>query len=149
MLTQSTFILDERIATTCIHLGDWPLCQVLLKNTADYPWFILVPRETNIRDIDELSKSNQQQLMTEITKLSTIVKQCFNPDKLNVGALGNIVSQLHIHIIARFKEDKLWPHSVWQNAHMDIPYSEAALATLIPRMHSIIDASFNCINTPH
>lgn len=108
-----TIAIDPRITSTCFELTDWPLCRVFLKNNASYPWFILVPKVNGIRDINELTSSLQHTLIDEISRLSSIINTQFKPDKLNVGALGNIVSQLHIHVIARFTHDALWPHSVW------------------------------------
>ena len=124
------FHIDSRIESTCIHVCDWPLSRVFLKNNADYPWLILVPRYENVRAMDQLPKSLQHQLMDEISALSTHVREHFKPDAINVGALGNIVQQLHIHVIARFTHDSLWPHSVWQ-ATKDSPlYTEEELNAL-------------------
>lgn len=124
------FELDNRIRSTCFELADWPLSRVLLKNNADYPWLILVPRQENIEEIEQLSKSLRQVLIEEISELSSIVRQYFKPDKLNIGSLGNIVPQLHIHIIARFKNDNLWPHGIWQAAQTGTPYGESKLSLL-------------------
>lgn len=125
-----SFQIDSRLAATCVTLIDWPLCRVLLKNNADYPWLILVPRQNELRDMDDLSPPLRHQLIDEITQLSTIVKTYFKPDKLNVGTLGNIVSQLHIHIIARYSHDNLWPHGIWQSAQTESLYSEQSLKTI-------------------
>lgn len=116
-------MIDERITSTCFYLGEWPLSTIFLKNNKHYPWLILVPRYANVQDMDQLPEGLQQQLMREICHLSRIVREQFKPDKLNVGALGNIVSQLHIHVIARFKDDELWPHGVWQEAQLAPIYS--------------------------
>ncbi len=129
------FSVDERISSTSIELVDWDLSRVYLKNTADYPWFILVPRQNNIQDIDQLSQSEQQTLMNEINQLSLIVKSLFNPDKLNIGALGNIVSQLHIHVVARFTHDKLWPHGIWQANQQSTPYNLERIQALVKAFH--------------
>lgn len=125
-----TFFIDSRITTSCIELCDWPLSRVFLKNNACYPWLILVPRCTNIQEINELPRVSQHQLIDEISHLSCIVKELFQPDKLNVGALGNIVSQLHVHVIARFKQDALWPHGIWQDNLETTPYPPATLQEL-------------------
>jgi len=126
-----TFKIDPRITDTCIELGDWPLSRVFLKNNANYPWFILVPRKKNIQEIDELSQQCRHELIDEISTLSSLVKSYFKPDKLNIGALGNIVPQLHIHVIGRFTQDSLWPHSVWQSAQTSVPYTEDELKPLL------------------
>ncbi len=123
------FQVDSRISMSSVFLGEWSLSNVYLKNEANFPWFILVPREENVQEIYQLSETNRQTLMSELTELSTIVHETFNPDKLNIGALGNIVSQLHIHVVARFKTDKMWPHSVWQPMS-SIPYNPEELMAL-------------------
>ncbi len=116
------FKIDPLINASCITMTDWPLCRVLLKNNANYPWFILLPREHHIQDIYQLPQSLQHILMDEISQLSSLIKDHFKPDKLNVGSLGNIVSQLHIHVIARFTSDPLWPQGVWQANQLETPY---------------------------
>ena len=126
--------VDPRITSTCFTLADWSLSRVLLKNNANYPWFILVPRQSNIQDIDQLPQALQHTLMDEIARLSSIVKTHFQPDKLNVGALGNMVPQLHIHVIARFTHDQLWPHGVWQTSQTVIPYQDEKIHTLLEQL---------------
>lgn len=119
-----TFEVDQRIESSCFKIVDWELSRVFLKNNADYPWCILVPRQANIQDIDQLSLTHQHTLIQEISRLSSIIKDLFQPDKINVGALGNIVSQLHIHVIARFTHDKLWPHGIWQETPSPMLYQD-------------------------
>ena len=128
------FSIDPRIASSCVHLCDWSLSSVFLKNNAHYPWLILVPRHENLQAMDQLPKLLQHQLMDEISALSTVVRAHFKPDSLNVGALGNIVPQLHIHVVARFSHDALWPHSVWQAAQISTPYTENAMTELTTRL---------------
>ncbi len=136
-----TFTVDGRITSSCFELGDWPLSRVYLKNNADYPWLILVPRLNNIQDIDQLAQSSRYLLIDEISQLSSIARACFNPDKLNVGTLGNSVPQLHLHVIARFTHDKLWPHGVWQAAQTTTPYPEESLKPLLIKLKSLIKES--------
>lgn len=124
------FVVDTRIESSCVVLGDWPLSRVFLKNNMNYPWLILVPRQCNIQEIDQLPGHSRHQLVDEISALSSIVKAYFKPDKLNVGTLGNIVSQLHVHVVARFTHDVLWPHGVWQVLQKDVPYANDILAQL-------------------
>ena len=108
-----TFKLDERLAHDTIYLSELSLCRALLMNDRRYPWLILVPRYNGLKEIHDLSKEDQDNLMFEITKTTRIIEKLFTPDKINVAALGNSVSQLHIHIIARFKTDEAWPGPVW------------------------------------
>ena len=133
-----TFEIDSRILSSCFELGDWPLSRVLLKNNADYPWFILVPRQENLQEIDQLSPALRHIFMDEISQLSSIAKHYFKPDKLNIGALGNMVPQLHMHIIARFKTDNLWPHGVWQAAQTNSLYPKNTRQLLLADLRDII-----------
>ena len=89
------------------------LCSVRLINNSKFPWLILIPNRKKITDISELNKKDQILLMQEIVYTSKIVKKAFRPFNLNVEKIGNIVPELHIHIIARFKNDSAWPLSVW------------------------------------
>jgi diadenosine tetraphosphate (Ap4A) HIT family hydrolase len=89
------------------------LCQLRLMDNALFPWVILVPDRTAVKEIIDLHPDDQQRLMEEIAITSRQMKAVFSPDKLNVAALGNQVPQLHIHIIARYKNDEAWPHPVW------------------------------------
>ena len=131
-------IIDKRIVSSCFELGDWPLSRVFLKDAVDYPWFILVPRVENIQELYQLSGSIRHQLMDEVSALSTKVQDYFKPDKLNVGTLGNIVSQLHCHVVARFSNDKLWPHGVWQAAQTSSTYSVPQRDALLKDWREII-----------
>ncbi|KTD65863.1 HIT domain-containing protein [Legionella shakespearei] len=132
------FCIDERIQSSCFTLGDWPLSRVLLKNEVQFPWLILVPRKDNIQEIHQLDKDERIQLMEEINQLSRLMTDYFKPDKLNVGALGNIVSQLHVHVVARSTTDCLWPQGIWQPALKTIPYDEEQLSVFIPKLSGLI-----------
>lgn len=140
-----SFIIDHRILSTCLGVADGPLSRILLKNDCNYPWLILVPRKENIQDIDQLSARSRHVLMDEISQLSLIIKQYFKPDKLNVGALGNIVPQLHIHLIARFTHDNVWPHGVWQSTQTTIPYAEPTLKLLLADLRDLMKDHFAVI----
>lgn len=142
-----SWLIDLRITSTCFELGDWPLSRVFFKNNANYPWFILVPRQDNIQEIDQLSIPSQHVLIEEISTLSRLIKQQFKPDKLNVGILGNIVPQLHIHVIARFKQDSLWPHSVWQELLDVAPYQTNEISTLLATMQPLIKNAYPEVDT--
>ena len=89
------------------------LCSVRLINNSKFPWIILIPNRKNITDITELNSNDQILLMKEIVHCSKLIKKIFKTKKLNVEKIGNIVPQLHIHIIARYKQDSSWPLSVW------------------------------------
>lgn len=106
------FTLDERLANDCIVLGKLNMCLLLLMNNSLVPWFILVP-ETTESEIIDLSHSEQEILLKEINLVSRFVRDNFDCKKLNTAAIGNIVSQLHIHIVGRNPADYCWPNVVW------------------------------------
>jgi diadenosine tetraphosphate (Ap4A) HIT family hydrolase len=105
--------LHPQLEKDCFVLGEFTLCSLLLLNDANYPWFILLPNRESITEIHQLSVNDQQQLMAESMYFSLALEQVFQPDKLNIAALGNVVPQLHIHHIARFTSDACWPKPVW------------------------------------
>ena len=106
------FIIDPRLETDCIHLGKLKLCVVMLMNNALVPWFILVPK-TNVKEIFLLAHKQQILLWSEINVLSEYVSKFFGTDKLNIGAIGNVVNQLHVHVVGRAEDDFCWPDVVW------------------------------------
>ena len=107
------FMLDERLAADTHLVGDFELSRVLLMDDARFPWLILVPRHPNVRELIELPRDEQHELLDEINRCSHVLHALFKPDKLNVAALGNQVPQLHVHVIARRKSDAAWPRPVW------------------------------------
>ena len=94
-------------------IAELKLCSIRLIDNAKFPWIILIPKRKNITDISELNSKDQMLLMKEIVHCSKLIKKIFKTKKLNVEKIGNIVPQLHIHIIARFMTDNAWPLSVW------------------------------------
>ncbi|MCR4377599.1 MAG: HIT family protein [Rhodospirillales bacterium] len=107
------FLLHPTLERDTVEIARLKLCRVLLMRDCTYPWLILVPERENLRDLDDLSPDDRALAMVEITQVSKTMKELFHPDKMNVAALGNVVEQLHIHVIARFKEDLAWPKPVW------------------------------------
>lgn len=99
--------------TDTLPVGELPLCRVLLMDDANYPWCILVPRRDGIREIHELATADIEQLAFEIPAVSAAMQAAFSADKMNVAALGNVVPQLHVHVIARFETDAAWAAPVW------------------------------------
>ncbi|CAL74687.1 conserved hypothetical protein; putative Histidine triad (HIT) protein [Bradyrhizobium sp. ORS 278] len=112
-MSESAWSLHPQLAKDTINIGDLPLSRVLVIKDANYPWLLLVPRREDAVEIIDLDEVAQAQLMTEITRVSRAVKEITKCDKLNVAALGNMVPQLHIHIIARRTSDVAWPRPVW------------------------------------
>ena len=109
----SKFILNTRLAHDSFFVTSLELCQIRLINSQDFVWFILVPQINNIIHITDLSLPNQYILMHEINQTAHILQKIFNPTRLNIAALGNIVEQMHWHIIVRYDTDKAWPNPVW------------------------------------
>ncbi|HKI60841.1 MAG TPA: HIT domain-containing protein [Mariprofundaceae bacterium] len=127
------FSLHPQLARDCVVIGKFPLCLLLLMNDNQYPWFILVPQRPDISEIHRLSDTDQQQLMRESCTLGVAIEKAFHPDKINVAALGNVVSQLHVHHIARFEDDAAWPASVWGKLPTR-PYTPEALDKVVERV---------------
>ena len=105
--------INKNFLKSSYHVKDLKLCSIRLHDNLKFPWLILIPRRKNITDMSELNSKDQILLMKEIIYVSKIVKKLFKTSKLNVEKIGNVVSQLHIHIIARNKNDSSWPLSVW------------------------------------
>lgn len=116
-----TFELHRVLSNDCIVIGSLPLSMLLLMNDCRYPWFILVPQRPMMTEVFQLSASDQQQLWHESALLAKNMQQEYDAHKINLGALGNVVSQLHVHHIARFTDDPAWPAPVWGHSPA-IPY---------------------------
>ncbi len=108
-----TFKLDPRLNADTVLLAAWELSDVLLMDDARYPWIILVPRQAGMRELTDLDSKSQHALLGEINRAARALQQLLRPDKINIAALGNIVSQLHVHVVARFANDAAWPQPVW------------------------------------
>lgn len=121
--------LHPQLKKDCFILGEFSLCSLLLLNDANYPWFILVPGREGISEIYRLPETDQQLLLKESMFFCHCLEQVFQPDKLNIAALGNVVPQLHIHHIVRYKTDACWPAPVWGNCEA-VPYKDEQLIKL-------------------
>ena len=122
-------ILHPQLKKDCFVIGRFPLSVLLLINDANYPWFILVPQREKITEIHQLTEEDQQQLMRESSMLAACIEKEFNADKINVAALGNMVPQLHIHHIVRYKSDPAWPAPVWGKLEA-VPYLDEEVKIL-------------------
>jgi len=131
------FELDSQLSADTVLLGSWPLCEVLLSKDANYPWCILVPRRANITEVHHLGMDDRQQFLKESCHLAELMTSLFNPDTMNVAALGNVVSQLHVHHIARYKGDAAWPGPVW-GAQAALPYSDLELEERVARLRAVL-----------
>jgi diadenosine tetraphosphate (Ap4A) HIT family hydrolase len=112
-MPDSAWSLHARLKEDTIDIGDLPLCRVLVIKDANYPWLLLVPRRPDIVEVIDLEEVEQAQLMTEVSRVARALKDVTKCDKLNIAALGNMVPQLHVHVIARRTSDAAWPRPVW------------------------------------
>ena len=135
------FALDQRLQQDTLVIGDFPLSRLLLSNDSNYPWFILVPRINGISEVFQLDVADQQRLWQETTTLAQLLNEGLAADKMNIGALGNVVSQLHVHVIVRKRDDAAWPAPVW-GKHPAKPYGEAQVEAIRTRLRELLPADF-------
>ncbi len=148
-MNNENFKLDERLANDCIRLGClyWTnkkdesfskASLLLLMNNADIPWFVIVPLGVSAIDIDELDGKHQVQILKEINALSTFLKKHYKVDKINFASIGNIVKQMHFHLVARNKQDPCWPNVVW-GSMAATTYSQQQINALIALLNKEIN----------
>lgn len=125
--------IHTRLQADCLVIGRFPLCHLLLSKDANYPWFILVPDREQVAEIHQLTDADQQQLIRESSQLARALEKVFEPDKLNIAALGNVVPQLHLHHIVRYRNDPAWPAPVWGRV-APRSYGGTQLAALLDRL---------------
>jgi len=135
------FALDQRLQQDTLVIGDFPLCRLLLSDDSNYPWFILVPRINGISEVFQLDVADQQILWKETTLLAQLLNEGLGADKMNIGALGNVVSQLHVHVIVRKRDDAAWPAPVW-GKHPARPYTDEQVAVIRVRLRALLPADF-------
>ena len=125
-----SFTLDERLTRDTFVVGDWPLSRVLLMNDARWPWLILVARREGVLELTDLDQADQAQLIDEAARASAFLKIHTRADKINIGALGNVVRQFHLHVVARKVGDPAWPGPVWGQG-VATPYGDAAARAFV------------------
>ena len=108
-----SFTLDPRLEAASHLVADWPLCQVRLKDDTRFPWLLLIPRRRELTELTELGPDDYTTLNTEILRACHLLQAVARPKKLNVATLGNVVAQMHVHVIGRFASDPAWPDAVW------------------------------------
>lgn len=135
------FVLDTRLEQDTVSIGDFRLCRLLLMNDSSYPWFILVPRLEEVSEVFQLSTADQKLLWEEVTALAEIVKDTFGADKMNVATLGNVVAQLHVHVIGRRLDDATWPAPVW-GRQPAVLYSEEQIHAIRNKLKLVLTNSF-------
>jgi diadenosine tetraphosphate (Ap4A) HIT family hydrolase len=129
----SGFILDPQLDNDTYEIGRMGLCRVLLMNDARFPWIILVPERADMAELIDLAPADRTLLWDEIARTSEALKAMYGPDKLNVAALGNMVRQLHVHVVARFVSDPAWPKPVWGSG-APIAYEPHQLGIMAARL---------------
>ena len=130
-----SFKLDRKFLKSSHHITDLKLCSIRLHDNSKFPWVILIPKRIKITDITDLNSKDQKLLMKELVYVSRLMKKLFKTSKLNVEKIGNLVSQLHIHVIARYKKDTSWPLSVW--VVKGKPYSKVALSEILNKIRKV------------
>lgn len=131
---EAGFELDPRLAADTVFVVDWKLCRVLLMDDRRFPWLVLVPRRAGLAELDDLVEDDRTRLMHEIQRAMKTLRGVTPCDKLNVGALGNIVRQLHVHVVARREDDVAWPAPVWGNGAAQ-RYAPEAREKLVKALH--------------
>ena len=131
----SQFILDARLETDTVYIADGELSQFRLMNDARYPWLVLVPKVAGACEWIDLPLQQQQALLSEINIAAKVLREYFPCEKINIGALGNIVRQLHVHVISRTSEDEAWPGPVWGQGKVQA-YQDIALTTLVKKLQT-------------
>jgi diadenosine tetraphosphate (Ap4A) HIT family hydrolase len=136
------FTLDPRLQQDTLVVGDFALCRLLLMNDAQFPWFVLVPRREEVSEIFQLDIADQRLLWQEATELAETLKDTFAADKMNIANLGNMVSQLHMHVIVRRRDDAAWPAPVWGKLPAQ-PYGPEQLAAVMAKLRMALADDFS------
>ena len=136
-MSEAAFALDPRLQADTHPVAMLPLCELRLMDDARYPWLILVPRRAGVTEIADLTESEQAQLWREANQAAAALRAVAPCDKLNLGALGNIVRQLHLHVVARTEGDAAWPGPVWGSGAA-VPYGDEVLASMLRTVHAAI-----------
>ena len=133
-----SFKADPAFDAGSVIVLDWPLCQVRLQDDTRFPWLILIPRRTGLHELEDLDTADRAVLMDEILKAGEAVRLLGEAagrpvQKLNVGALGNVTAQLHVHVVGRRHDDALWPDPVWGRGPA-VPYGASGLQAAVSRL---------------
>jgi diadenosine tetraphosphate (Ap4A) HIT family hydrolase len=132
------FNIDPQLEVNSIFIADLELSKLYLKNDKENPWFVLIPKKVNASELVDLNHEEQCILMEEVTTVSDFLKRFYQPTKLNVGSLGNIVRQLHIHVIARYENDRAWPQALWGTTPSQI-FEEVELENIRSNFQEFIE----------
>ncbi|ANE55814.1 MULTISPECIES: HIT domain-containing protein [Methylomonas] len=133
------FQLHPQLQQDCFRIGSLALSELLMMNDSQYPWFILVPRRANIKEIHQLNAADRQTLLNESCLLAETLSEQYRPDKLNIAAIGNLVPQLHLHHVVRYQTDKAWPAPIW-GKFPAVPYNGDQPEQRLARMREALGA---------
>ena len=139
-MPSQNFTLHPQLQADTALLGDMPLCRVLLRCDARFPWLILVPRRQGATEMTDLEEHDQLQLMRDTVRASKALTELYRPDKINIAALGNIVAQLHVHVVARFINDDAWPQPVFGHGEAK-SYTESEIENLTEKLRQALELS--------
>lgn len=139
MSATQSFQLHDMLAVDTLFIKDLPLCRLVLMNNANHPWCILIPRVDDVLDIYQMDWQDQQQFLNESSMVCEVMMQIFGGKKMNVAALGNICSQLHVHHIVRFEDDIDWPHPVWGRSE-GVSYTSEKFDDIKAKLLSALDS---------
>lgn len=131
------FTLDAQIERDTWKVADLPLCRVLLAKNAAWPWLLLVPMRENKVEVTDLTEHEQGELWREVDKVAKVMQQLMTPDKLNIAAIGNIVRQLHVHVVGRFQGDPAWPAPIWGSG-FSAAYTPEQKDELVARLYELL-----------
>jgi len=142
-----TFQLHPRLEQDCVPVGRFRLCRLLMMNDSRFPWFILVPELTGVSEIYQLDQPDRQRLTEESSYLAEKLAALYRADKMNIAAIGNLVPQLHIHHVVRYRGDNVWPAPVWGKLAA-VPYTEQQVIENLARVKErlgdyLIDTTLN------
>lgn len=137
-MSEAGFATDPRLQADTRHVATLPLCDLRLMDDARYPWLVLVPRRAGMVEIADLAEADQQQLWREANQAAAALRAVAPCDKLNLGALGNIVHQLHLHVVARTQGDAAWPGPVWGSGAA-VPYAAGTLAARLAALRQRLE----------
>jgi len=137
-----SFVIDPRLVADTQPIDELPLSILLLMDDARFPWVILVPRIAGARELLDLDEADRQNLMGELTLVGRMLETLVAPDKLNIAALGNVVRQLHVHVIARYTNDAAWPQPVWGHGER-VRYAAAARNARIAQWRKALASSLD------
>ncbi|MGR2739914.1 HIT domain-containing protein [Billgrantia sp. Q4P2] len=134
----SSVLLDERLVRDSYPVTELPLCQLRLMDDTRFPWLILIPRRADVSEVFDLDEADRQQLWREASELGRMLKALTQADKINVANLGNVVAQLHVHVVARRRGDDAWPGPVWGHGKPQ-PYDLNDLASMRDHLLARLD----------